>query len=704
MGMRLGIDIGGTFTDFILVTESGGLQVWKCPSTPAAPEQAVFTGVRELAAQRGMDVRDFVAACEHIIHGTTIATNTVINRSGPKMGILHTAGFRDILYLRDGHKPERYNLQLQFPEPLIPRYLRLGVDERVLYTGEIARALDEDSVRAALAVFKAHGVESIAVCLMWSMVNSTHEQRIREIVDEEMPGAYVALSSEILPRIREYPRACATVLSAYVGPAIGDYLSKIAAFFRDNGYRKDLLIMQVTGGSARVTEIHNRPVLAIHSGPAAGPPASRFLAAAHRQDNAMLIEMGGTSFEVSMITGGEIPMSTDIELEGYPIGVAAVDVHSIGAGGGSIAWLDSGGMLHVGPHSAGAVPGPACYGQGGTRPTVTDANLVLGYLNPDNFLGGRMRLDRGAAERALESVGRTLGLNAVETAAAVYRIVNTEMVGAMRAVSVMRGVDPRGYTVIAGGGAGGTHAATIAEELGVRRVICPTVAGGLCAFGMLAADVTHTYLKTHPVNTKTLDIDDVNAIYRQMEDRARSELRGQGFADEDILLTRYADAKYPYQTHEIIVPIPGGTLTEDDRARMAASFHDTHERLYTYSLRDMAVDMNGWRLTATGKLPSLELEASSAGDADPSPALAGSRPVYLHEQEAFVDTRIFRGEALRPGMVVEGPAVIELPTTTLLLFSRHVLTVGPSGDLVIEIEPAPKVPVDLTADRMMLTA
>ncbi len=685
MGMRLGIDIGGTFTDFILATESGALEVWKTPSTPEAPEQAVFEGVQDLAQQRDMGVGQFVAQCDHIIHGTTIATNTVINRSGPKMGILHTEGFRDILYLRDGHKPDRYDLHLVPPAPLIPRHLRLGVSERVLYTGDIDTPLDDDSVRHAVAHFRNEGVDAVAVCLMWSMINPAHERRIKEILIEEMPEAYTALSADILPRIREYPRACATVLSAYVGPAIESYLTKIADFFRRNGYQKDLLIMQVTGGSARVPEIQKRPVLAIGSGPAAGPPASQFIGAEEGENDQMLIEMGGTSFEVSMITDGEIPMGMDMELGGYPLGVAAVDIHSIGAGGGSIAWTDPGGMLRVGPHSAGAAPGPACYGQGGTEPTVTDANLVMGYINPDNFLGGRMTLDRVAAERALAAVGENLGMSAVETAAAVYRIINTEMVGAMRAVSVMRGVDPRGYTVIVGGGAGGLHAAKIAQDLGVSKAICPTVAGGLCAFGMLAADVGHSYLTTRPMNTSNIDIAAINGIYRSMEEQALAELEAQGFAAGDIKMTRFADAKYPYQTHEVIVPIPGGPLGDGDIERMAGSFHDTHERLFTYCLRDMPVDMNGWRLTATGKLPALILEEQALGSDNPSPAKSGTRPLYFLEHGDFIDTDTYSGEALVPGMTVPGPAVVELPTTTIVVFPGHTLSVNAYGDFHIDI-------------------
>lgn len=690
MGMRLGIDIGGTFTDFILATGTGDLVITKVLSTPSAPEEAVFTGVQDIAKKLNLGLDEFVGNCDHIIHGTTIATNMLITRTGPKMGIIHTDGFRDVLYLRDGFKPDRYNLQLQPPAPLIERYLRRGVGERVLHTGAVDAPLDEAGVRDVLAGFRTAGVTSVAVSLLWSMINPAHERRIAEIVAEEMPEAYIALSCDILPRIREYPRACATALSAYVGPAIEVYLSRIADYFQTHGYRRDLLIMQATGSSARVPDIQQRPVLAIGSGPAAGPPASLFIGERVGEQDLMLVEMGGTSFEASMITGGELPKSADTELHGFPIGVAAVDVHSIGAGGGSIAWIDTGGMLRVGPQSAGAAPGPACYGLGGVEPTVTDANLVLGYLNEKNFLGGQMQLDRVAAEESIARLGVELGMTTVDVAAAIYRIVNTEMVGAMRAVSVMRGVDPRRYTVVVGGGAGGTHAAKIAQELGVQKAICPTVAGGLCAFGMLAADVGHDYLITRPMNTGNMDIAAVNALYQDMEARALEELGAQGFSKDQIKLTRFADAKYPYQSHEIIVPLPGGPLSVDDVQHMADSFHDTHERLYTYCLREMAVDMNGWRLTATGSLPALPFESATLGESKPDVALAGSRSVYFHEVGDYVDAEIYDGELLRPGMIVEGPAVVELATTTIVVFPEHKLRVNEYGDFLIEIPQAGK--------------
>ncbi|HCU88540.1 MAG TPA: 5-oxoprolinase [Gammaproteobacteria bacterium] len=685
MGMRLGIDIGGTFTDFILVTDTGELIIRKVLSTPAAPEEAVFLGVADLAKKLELSLGDFVSSCDHIIHGTTIATNTLITRSGPKMGILHTEGFRDILYLRDGFKPERYNLQLEPPTPLIERYLRLGVSERVLHDGSVETPLDEGSVRDALAAFRNAGVTSIAVSLLWSMINPSHERRIAEIIEEEMPEAYIALSCDILPRIREYPRACATALSAYVGSAIEVYLTRVAEFFQTHGYRRDLLIMQVTGSSARVPDIQQRPVLAIGSGPAAGPPASLFIGEREKESDLMLVEMGGTSFEASMITSGELPKSTDANLHGFPIGVAAVDVHSIGAGGGSIAWIDNGGMLRVGPQSAGASPGPACYNLGGVEATVTDANLVLGYLDEDNFLDGRMLLSRKAAEQALDKLATQLDMTVVGVAAAIYQIINTEMVGAMRAVSVMRGVDPRRYTVIVGGGAGGAHAAKIAQELGIRKAICPTVAGGLCAFGMLAADVGHDYLTTRPMNTDNMNIDDVNEVFSDMETRALKELRTQGFSPEEIKLSRFADAKYPYQSHEIIVAIPPGELCVEDIQRMSDSFHTTHERLYTYCLREMAVDMNGWRLTATAKLPPMPIKPEPIGTESADSAKSGMRPVYFHEVGDFSNTPIFSGPLLRAGMSVRGPAIVELPTTTIVVFPEHTVDVGEHEDFHIQI-------------------
>jgi N-methylhydantoinase A len=687
MGLRIGVDIGGTFTDFIVVDESR-VRVYKTPSTPSAPERAIFTGIEELAEERNQSVTEYLTDVDLFIHGTTIATNTVIQRNGPKTGVIHTEGFRDILFLRDGFKPDRYNLHMPPPDDFVPRYLRAGVSERVLYSGDVERPLDEESVRSALETFRDAGVESVAVSLLWSIVNPGHEQRVAELIREELPDAYVALSSEILPALREYPRTCATVLSAYVGPVLGGYLTKLAGYLRDNGYRYDLLIMQITGGSASVVEIEKRPVLAIGSGPAAGPPGGMAIGAARGDENLMVIDMGGTSFEVSVITDGRFTMSRDAEIEGVPLGVAAVDLQSVGAGGGSIAWVDPGGMLRVGPRSAGADPGPACYGQGGVEPTVTDANVILRYLNPDFFLGGRMKLDPAAAHEAMARVADPLGLDTVEAAAAVYRIVNTNMVAAMRAVSVMRGIDPRDYTVVVGGGAGGTHAAKIAEELAIGRVICPQVAGGLCAFGMLVADVRHTYLVTLPTSTARFDPARINEVFEGMERQAVAELAAQGFARSDITLARAADAKYPYQINELMIPVPDGKLGPSHADEIAAIFHDEHERLYTYCVRDMPVDLNAWRVFATGRLPELSLDRMASHGTTAVSALKSTRAVFFDGADGYVDTPVFDGETLEAGTVIEGPAIAEMPTTTLVVFPGHQLIVEEAGNSVITIPRA----------------
>jgi N-methylhydantoinase A len=685
--MRIGVDIGGTFTDFTVISDDGHVRVHKTPTTPQAPELGIFNGVRELAEAAGQTLAEFLAGVERFIHGTTIATNTVITGTGPKLGLLTTEGFRDILYLRDGHKERRYELHLPPPEPLVPRHLRLPVTERVLFSGEIETPLDEASVRAAAATFKKHGVEAVAVSLLWSIVNPSHERRVGELLQEEMPSAYVALSSEVLPALREYPRTCATVLSAYVGPVLGRYVTQVSDFLHDNGYRYELLIMQATGGSAGVSAIEKRPVLAIGSGPAAAPPAALWVGEQESETNLMVVDMGGTSFDVSVITDGEFTMSRELKVKDMPIGVAAVDVHSVGAGGGSIAWIDSGGMLRVGPQSAGAEPGPACYGRGGEEPTVTDANVLLGYLNPDYFLGGKMRLDPSRAERAMERIAAPLELGVVEAAAAVYEVVNTEMVGAMRAVSVMRGVDPRTYTVIVGGGAGGTHAAKIAEQLGMGQAICPAVAGGLCSFGMLASDVRNSYLATYPTSTATMDAADVDALFAELEEQAIFDLESQGFTRAEITLIRSADAKYPYQLHELIVPMPSGRIDAQAVPLIAGAFHDAHERLYSYALRDMPVDLNGWRITAIGALPAPPRPVLASGGTDAAPALRTTRSVFFKELGGFTDTAVYDGLLLRPGMLVHGPAVVELPTTTAVVFPTHTLSVNTTGGFHIAIAP-----------------
>jgi N-methylhydantoinase A len=683
MGIRLGIDIGGTFTDFIALDGSGAVGVHKTPSTPRAPEEAVFTGLGELAEAAGVSLRDYLAQVELVIHGMTIATNTIIERSGPKTAVIHTEGFRDILEFRDGYKPDRYNLHMAPREPFVPRHLRLGVGERILHTGAVDAPLDEDSVRGALRTLRDEGVEAVAVCLLWSMVNDVHERRVIELIAEELPDVYATFSAEILPTIREYPRASATVLSAYVGPRLATYLDRLADHLAEHGYERDLLIMQVTGGIAAIDEIKRRPVFAIGSGPAAGPSGGASVGVRNGERDLLVIDMGGTSFEVSVVTDADITLTREMEVGGVPLGVAGVDVQSVGAGGGSVAWIDSGGMLRVGPRSAGADPGPACYGRGGEEPTVTDANLVLGYLNPDFFLGGRMELDRGLAEQALRRIAEPLNLTVTEAAAAVFRIVNTNMMGAVRAVTVMRGIDPRSYAMVTGGGAGGIHAAAIAEELGITKLIAPRVAGGLCAYGMVVADVRHSHVTTEPMRGGHFDAGAVAGIFSDMESSATRQLEAEGFDGGRIDLVRSADCKYPYQTNDITITLPDGIATADIGTEITELFHQEHERRYSYAARQMPVDVIAWRLTGIGRLPAATQPAAATNGAQAEGARA-MRDVFFVGAGDSVATPVLDGEALHPGEQLDGPAIVEFPTTTVLVPPGHRMAVAAGGDLLIE--------------------
>ncbi|MBA2638307.1 MAG: hydantoinase/oxoprolinase family protein, partial [Solirubrobacterales bacterium] len=457
MSYRVGIDIGGTFTDFVVIGDDGLVVTWKEESTPEDSTIAVRAGLEAVAARCGTTLDAFLGQTTLLVHGTTTAMNTVIQRTGPRVGLVCTEGFRDVLYFRNGFKPDRFNIHLRHPRPLVDRWLRIGVEERIGADGEVTTPLDEASVLRAADQLRRAGVEAVAVALLWAPVNQRHERRTAEILREELPGIPVIEAADVLPEIREWERTSAAVLSAYVLPEMTRYLRGFEEDLRRSGLRRSPLIMQTNGGCASVDEILRRPVYSLASGPAAAPAAALHVAGADASD-LIVMDLGGTSFDVSLVTSGGMELSRSMEIEGQPIGVTGVAVHSIGAGGGSIAWVDGGGAIHVGPLSAGARPGPACYGEGGRRATVTDAYVALGYLEPQAFLGGRRVLREDLALEALErDVGQPLELDAVHAAAGIKRVVDAHMVAAIQAVSVKRGLDPRGFKLVAGGGAGGLH-------------------------------------------------------------------------------------------------------------------------------------------------------------------------------------------------------------------------------------------------------
>ena len=687
MQYTLGVDIGGTFTDFSLINADGEIILWKEASTPQDPTAAIKQGVQALADLGGQSLSEFLGKLDLFVHGQTIATNTVIQRNGPKTALLCTEGFRDIIHFRDGFKPERYNIQLQPPEDFIPRHLRLAVKERINYAGEIQIELDEGSVLEAVEILEREKVESVAISFLWSIMNPKHEQRVREILAEKLPNVPVVLSTDVLPMIREWERTTCTILSAYVLPGIAKYMVELQDFLQENGFRHPMLVMQLNGGTSTVTKIIQKSINSLASGPAAAPMAGLYCSKRIDIDNVITVDMGGTSFDVSMVTEGMPSLTRDLRVHGMPVGVAAVDVHSIGAGGGSIAWIDKGGALMVGPQSAGAEPGPACYGQGGEQPTCTDANIVLGYINPDYFLGGRRKIDPNLSKKAIEKhIAKPLGMTVPEAAYGIFRIINHIMVDAIRVVSVERGIDPRHYALVSGGGAGNIHAGMLSRTLAMTKVIIPRYSGVFCSFGMIVSDVRHDYMQALATNTERFDLESVNEVLRELEDKAIEEMVEEGYPEGEVVLERFADAKYPAQIHELTIAVPSGLpLEKPDVGKMAEAFHDLHERMFTYSVRESSVDLFHWRVVAHRKVKEPNSFESKETSASLNDALKGERPVFFGDINDYRETPVYDGDGISKGLVVKGPAVVEQVTTTIVVFPGQSLEANSFGDFVLNV-------------------
>uniref|UniRef100_UPI003F4937CD hydantoinase/oxoprolinase family protein n=1 Tax=Ensifer adhaerens TaxID=106592 RepID=UPI003F4937CD len=683
MSYRIGVDIGGTFTDFSVLDQNGKAFLWKEDSDPVFPAQAIQRGLKAVARELGHTTEEFLKKVSLFVHGTTIATNLLIQRNGPRIGLLCTEGFRDILYTRDAFKPDRYNLRMPYPEPLVDRYLRLGVKERVNKDGDIVTALDEEGVRDAAKTMREAGVSSVAVAFLWSIANPTHEHRAAEILREELPNVPVLCAVDILPEIREWERTSAAVLSAYMLPGVSSYLRELESSLQESGYGRGPLIMQINGGVASVSEILRKPVNVLASGPAAAPAVATHIGASRDMEDIVVIDMGGTSLDVCLLRGGRPAMSREISVDMQPIGVPGVEVLSVGAGGGSIAWVDSGGALRVGPQSAGSRPGPAAYDAGGTEPTVTDANIVLGYLDPEAFLGGRRVLRDDLSQAALERVGGKVGLNALEAAAGVVRIVNANMVAAIQAVSVQRGIDIRKYALMSGGGAGGLHAVALARELRVPHVIIPREAGTLCAFGMTVTDVRYDETGVCHTYSDNPDVDEVNQILTSLADSLRAKLRAEGFTDEKIRIEFFADARYSGQVHQLTIPVPyAEKVTGSQIAEAVENFHSEHKSQYTYNRPTIAVEFLHWRVTGIGLAGS----RTAIGKNEPStPPKRGSRLAYDFGSRSLVETAVYHMDDLAPGSSFVGPAIIQSSTTTVIIGAGDKLSVDPDYALAVDV-------------------
>lgn len=674
---RIGVDVGGTFTDLVAVDDAGRATLAKTASTPADPSEGVIAGLRLLAETLGRDLPALLADTERIVHGTTVATNALLERKGARTGLLTTAGHRDVVEMREGLKDDRYDLRQPPPEPLVPRRLRLGVKERLRADGRVETPLDRHSLAGAIAALKREGIEAVAVAYLHAWRDPAHERATRDALADALPDAYVALSSEVLPQIKEFERVSTTIANAYVGPVLARYLGRLEHRLAEAGYRGPTLIIQSHGGVAPIAEAGRLAAGAVLSGPAGGVAGSVHAARLLGEGNLIPFDMGGTSTDISLIIEGAPALAQGRKIAGERIALSNLDIASIGAGGGSIARVDRGGILHVGPQSAGAAPGPACYGVGGREATVTDANLVLGYLDPARFLGGRRSLDRAAAERALDGIAGALGVARIEAARGIHRIVNTTMAEGVRLVSVRRGVDPRNFALLAFGGAAGLHATDIARQLDLKRVVVPRVAAVLSAWGMLATDLRFEIARTHIGDAGALDGAAVKRLYEEMEVEGLARLRGS--FNGPARTSRSADMRYGEQVFEITVPLDDVDWSvPDPLPQVVARFHRRHEELYTYSLPEQEAVLVNARAAVSGILSALPQEPDLPPRLPARPR--GERRIYLDD---WVPAPVWDFAALAPDQRIAGPAVIEAEMTTVLLRPGDEATVTPQGWLDI---------------------
>jgi len=653
----IGIDVGGTFTDVVGIGPDGAITIAKAASTPADQSEGVMRGLELLAERLGLALPALLAATARVVHGTTVATNALLEGKGARTGMLTTAGHRDVIEMREGLKPDRYDLRTTPPPALVPRAQRLAVRERMRADGSAETPLDPASLDAALDALAAEGVQSVAICFLHSWRNPAHEQQAAAAARARLPAAFVTASADVLPEIREFERFSTTVANALVGPLVRAYLERLQGRLAEAGFAGPLFIMLSHGGVASVAEAVRLAAGTALSGPAGGVAALVALARQGAGEDLIGLDMGGTSTDIALVRGGQPFLSAARGVGDARIALPSLDIVTLGAGGGSIGHQARSGLMQVGPQSAGAVPGPACYGAGGTHATVTDANLVLGYLDPAAFLGGRRRLDAAAAEAAVAALGAPLGLGAVEAAAGIHRLVNARMADGLRVATVRRGVDPRRFSLLSFGGAAGLHATAVAAALGMTRVVVPVQAAVLSAWGMLNTDLRVELMRSLSQGG-AIDVAGLRAAVAAMLEEGRDRLRWFG-ADLETRLS--ADMRYGEQVSEVAVPFaPEDLAAPDAAARLAGFFHDRHEALFTYALRDRAPVLVNARVSVVGRLPALAARPP-AGDAA---APAGRRRVFL---DGWRQVPVHGFAGLAPGAAVAGPAIIESDTTTVLL-------------------------------------
>ena len=690
---RLGVDIGGTFTDATLIDEAtGDVRICKVSSTPDDPSRGFLEAVERILREAEVAPADV----GYVVHGTTVATNAIIEGKLAPTGFITTDGFQDMLEIARQIRPSLYDIHFQKPKPLVPRYRCFGVPQRLDAHGDVVVPLDEDALRGTAEALKREGVESLAVCFLHSYVNSEHERRAGEILSAALPNVRISLSADIAPEFREYFRASTTIINAGIQPIVARYLDRIESRLRESGLLAELLIMQSSGGVFTFAAAAEKPVYMVESGPAAGVIATSFLGETLGHRNLISFDMGGTTAKTGLIQDGTPGVTKDYEVgsaasssehgakaAGYPIRTAVIDLVEIGAGGGSIAWVDGGGVLRVGPQSAGADPGPAAYGKGGREPTITDANLVLGRIDPHNFLGGEIELDVEAARTAIEErCGQPLSMDVVEVAHGIVEIANAAMTGALRRISVQRGYDPRDFVLVGFGGAGPLHANRLADELAIPETMIPMSPGIFSAMGLLSTDLKHDYSSTLVRRLDQIVADDLSQEFKGLEAQGRSALDRDRVDEERMQFLRQMDLRYVGQSYELTLSIDDPNLDAEEVQRVAARFHGEHERAYGFSAPTEPIELVNLRLTAIGRIAKPSLRQLAVGEGA-SQALLTTRSVYFAESGGFVDCPIYDRYQFRAESVIDGPAIVAEMDSTTLIHPDYRARVDGNGNLLI---------------------
>lgn len=684
MGYMIGVDVGGTFTDFTIFNSNNGkLFNYKQSSTPDDPSRSIINGIVHILEENNISPEDVT----YLAHGTTVATNALIEKKGAKIGIITTKGFKDLMEIGDQKRPSLYDLLKQKPGSLIPPGLKCEVEERILFDGTVRTPLNEDDVREVVEYLKGQGVDGIAVCTLFSFINPSHEKRIKEIINEIYPEAYVTISHELVSEFREYPRMSTTVLNTYLGPVMKDYVNNFQDSVIEAGISIEPYVTQSNGAIISISETIESPIKTALSGPSAGVVGASYIGKQAGVNKIITFDMGGTSADISLIEDGQLKVSHERFVEGYPARIPMIDINAVGAGGGSIAHIDEGGALKVGPNSAGANPGPACYKKGGTLPTVTDANIVLGKLNSKKILGGRMDVDIQLAKDAINNeISQKSNLNIEEAAAGIISVVNSNMMRAIRVVSVEKGYDTREFALMAFGGAGPLHACEIALGLGIEKVVMPPSPGTLCSLGLLMADTRFDFSTSRILIAKEENIRDVNDIFKDLYKKGDEMLDIENIDGENRLFENTIDCRYERQNYEIPISFSSKEFDIESLEEVKEKFHAEHEKLYGYYDETKNIQMVNYRTAAIGIIEKPNLEPLPLDDNAVTPEPIEIRNVRFDGEDKYVETKVYNRDDIPTGFKIVGPAIIEQMDSTCIIPPRWIAKVDSYLNLIVTYE------------------